>query len=136
MIGALPAAEHRPRRLCRFLRRRRSLREVDYYVVITAKKAGSTNLIILDDANNEIFEAAINVGGQNLEKVQNARGRVHGYYAYSCPRGEDRLCERLDDKLESEQRIREQSELTSTTTSTVEGPEGVTRGRTPTEPPQ
>jgi hypothetical protein len=70
-------------------------------VVLTAKKTtGATNVIILDNENNEFFNARITVGGQNVGKVEiHTRGRpqLHEYYAYNCTP----VCERVKDELES-----------------------------------
>lgn len=70
-------------------------------VVLTAKKTtGATNVIILDNENNEFFNARITVGGQNVGKVEihtKGRRQLHEYYAYNCTP----VCERVKDELES-----------------------------------
>jgi Pilus formation protein N terminal region len=78
-------------------------------VVITAKKrTGSTNVIILDNENNEFFNAQIDVIdpeellGFRPVRINNraepGRTGLHDYFAYDCSY---RKCERRNDPLEN-----------------------------------
>jgi hypothetical protein len=91
-------------------------------VVITAKpKIGTTNIIILDRENNELFRANIVVGGRGVGKVevypQGNRNELHDYYAYSCPPS-GRLCQRFSDPNESLTHLELAGPTPSPTTST------------------
>jgi hypothetical protein len=74
----------------------------DKLVVVTAKSAGRTDLIVLDDKNNEILNALITTTGDPGRVYvfgrsgQGAKGRdgLHEFYTYSCTP----VCERLKDE--------------------------------------
>ncbi len=79
----------------------------DRAVLLTAKKitsAGSTNVIILDPQNTEIFNATIAVGYGSGKIEIHSKGRdsrpagtVHEYWAYRC----SPICDRVEDKFET-----------------------------------
>lgn len=76
-------------------------------ILLTAKKisgSASTNLIVLNAQDAEIYNATILVGTQAGEKTEvHSKGKVgglHEYWAYRCMP----TCERVEDKLETFQR--------------------------------
>jgi hypothetical protein len=76
-------------------------------ILLTAKKvsgSASTNLIVLNTQDGEIFNATILVGTQAGEKTEihskGKAGGLHEYWAYRCMPS----CERVEDKLETFQR--------------------------------
>jgi hypothetical protein len=113
--------------------------EIEGTVVITAKKIGQTNLIVVDNDKNEFFHATITVGGQNVDKVEIHtwdRRLLHNYFAYACTP----VCERVKDELESISSVpgfprRTESTEAVTTTRPLgpgEGAETTTRSDTTT----
>jgi hypothetical protein len=76
-------------------------------ILLTAKKvsgSATTNLIVLNTQDAEIFNATILVGAQNGDKTEihskGKAGGLHEYWAYRCTPA----CERVEDKLETFQR--------------------------------
>ena len=66
-------------------------------ILLTGKAAGATNLIVLDEARNEIFNATVLVGARDTGKVSShSRNNLHDYWAYRCTP----ICERVEDKFE------------------------------------
>lgn len=66
-------------------------------ILLTGKAAGATNLIVLDEARNEIFNATILVGARDTGKVtSHSRNNLNDYWAYRCTP----VCERVEDKFE------------------------------------
>jgi Pilus formation protein N terminal region len=73
-------------------------------ILLTAKKitgSATTNLIVLNAQDAEIFNATIIVGTQGGEKTEvHSKGKdggLHEYWAYRCMP----TCERVEDKLET-----------------------------------
>jgi Pilus formation protein N terminal region len=77
-------------------------------ILFTAKKItgnGTTNVIVLDPQDAEIFNATIIVGSQGGMKTEihskGKSGSLHEYWAYRCMP----TCERVEDKLETFQHV-------------------------------
>src|SRR5207248_2881248 len=99
----------------------------------TAKDVpGLTNIILLDEKGDALFEATVSVSGSNIPgKVQiHPRGRqasIHTYWAFSCTL----ICVRVEDKFEISAR---ESRYESETVTTREVPE--VSSEPPTAPEQ
>jgi hypothetical protein len=73
-------------------------------IVVTGKKSGSTNVILLDAEDKELLNAEINVSGDPTGSTKGAvhvqptvnRNDLHNYQAYYCPPGGG-LCQRVND---------------------------------------
>jgi hypothetical protein len=98
-------------------------------ILLTAKKisgSATTNLIVLNAQDGEIFNATIIVGAQGATKTEiHTRGKdggLHEYWAYRCMP----VCERVEDKLETFQRSAEV--FPSASRSVVTVPAGASSG--------
>jgi Pilus formation protein N terminal region len=81
-------------------------------ILLTARKisgSATTNLIVLNAQDAEIFNTTIIVGSQGATKTEihskGKTGSVHEYWAYRCMP----VCERVEDRLETFQRSAEAS---------------------------
>jgi Flp pilus assembly secretin CpaC len=75
-----------------------ALPQDDNTIILTAKKPGKTNLIVLGTSNNEILNAPVIVSesatkgdGRVTLHATSGRGGLQKFYVYRCARG--RLCE-------------------------------------------
>ena len=77
----------------------------DKDVVITAKLAGSEQIIFTSERGGVVANLLVNVTGLERHSVRiHAKvGDVHSYYAYNCPT--NRACYRVKDDLEGEDRV-------------------------------
>ena len=72
--------------------------QTDRAIVLVGKAVGITNLIVLDDGGNEVFNSLVVVGARDAGKVVvHARKQLHEYWAYRCT---EENCVRVEDRLE------------------------------------
>lgn len=75
--------------------------QLERAILLTGKSAGATNVIVLDEARNEILNATVVVGARDTGKVtSHSRTNLHDYWAYRCTP----VCERVEDKFERVER--------------------------------
>jgi putative type II/III system pilus formation protein len=76
----------------------------DRTLMLTAKSAGTTNMLILDERGNEIANIGVQVIGRDVNRVQihSMLGNLQGYTAYECG---PTYCARSDDKLAGSDRV-------------------------------
>jgi hypothetical protein len=77
----------------------------DKDVVITAKAAGSEQIMMVGEQGETVANLLVNVSALERHSVHihSKLGNVHAYWAYNCPPG--RSCYRIEDKLEGEDRV-------------------------------
>jgi Flp pilus assembly secretin CpaC len=72
--------------------------QTDRSIALVGKAVGITNLIALDGAGAEVFNALVVVGARDAGKVIiNSRRTLHEYWAYRCTSDN---CVRVEDRLE------------------------------------
>lgn len=77
----------------------------DKDVIITAKAAGSEQILMTGEQGETVANLLVNVTGLERHSVHihSKLGNVHAYWAYNCP--PNRGCYRVKDDLEGEDRV-------------------------------